>query len=120
MSIAWILLLAATGATPSDTSHLAASSSADPASRKAVAQTGRLAKELREAIADTLHRANATKGDDRAATIATLVELFKEVGKDQQLSLPERQRLGVEIRSRLLRFSAQFQHELARAAQRAA
>ncbi len=118
MSIAWILLVAATGVLPSDSSQPAASSSAEKAVAVTVAPANRSTKDLRKVVADTLHRANAAKGADRVSAVAALVDLFKELGKDHQLPPPERQLLGVEIRSRLLRFAAQFQHEISRAAQR--
>jgi hypothetical protein len=117
MSVAWILLVAAMGVLPADSSQTAASSSAATAT---VAPANRSAKDLRKVVADTLHRANAAKGADRVSAVAALVDLFRELGKDQQLPPPERQRLGVEIRSRLLRFAAQFQHEIVRATQRSA
>ena len=120
MSVAWILLVAATGALPADSSQPAASTSAATDSATMVAPANRSAKDLRKVVADTLHRANAAKGADRVSAVAALVHLFKELGNDHQLSPQERQRLGVEIRSRLLRFAAQFQHEIVRAAQRSA
>jgi hypothetical protein len=117
MSVAWILLVAAMGVLPADSSQPAASSSAATAT---VAPANRSAKDLRKVVADSLHRANAAKGVDRVSAVAALVDLFRELGKDHQLSPQERQRLGVEIRSRLLRFAAEFQHEISRAAQRLA
>jgi hypothetical protein len=117
MSGAWILLIAVMGAAPSDTTHPAASSSNDPTTAK-VTRAVRSAKELRQAVADALRRANAKRPDD-ALTVGELVNLFKDLGTDQQLTVQERQRLGVEVRSRLLRFAAQFQHEIGHAAQRA-
>jgi hypothetical protein len=120
MSVAWILLVAATGALPADSSQPAASSSAATDVATTAAPANRSAKDLRKAVADSLHRANAAKGADRVSTVAALVDRFKELGNDHQLSPPERQRLGVEIRSRLLRFAAQFQHEISRAGQRSA
>jgi hypothetical protein len=117
MSVAWILLVAAMGVLPADSSQPAASSSAATAT---VAPANRSAKDLRKVVADSLHRANAAKGVDRVSAVAAIVDLFRELGKDHQLSPQERQRLGVEIRSRLLRFAAEFQHEISRAAQRLA
>ena len=117
MSVAWIFLIAVTGAAPSDTTHQAVSSSNDPAGAK-MTRADRSAKELRQAVADALRRTNA-KRPDCASTVGELVNLFKDLGKDQQLTSQERQRLGVEVRSRLLRFAAQFQHEIGHAAQRA-
>ena len=120
MSVAWILLVAATGVLPADSSQPATSSSVATDVATTVAPANRSTKDLRRVVADTLHRANAAKGADRVSTVAALVDLFKELGNDRQLSPPERQRLGVEIRSRLLRFAAQFQHEISRAAQQLA
>jgi hypothetical protein len=116
MSVAWILLVAVTGAAPSDTNRPTAASSTAPAAKQASAD--RSARELRHAVADALRRANAKRAD-YPATVAELVELFKELGKDQRLTPQERQRLGVEVRSRLLRFVTQFQHEIGRDTQRA-
>jgi hypothetical protein len=77
----------------------------------------RSGKEMRQAVAEALRRANARR-PDYVATVTELVDLFYDLGKDRQLAAEERQRLGVDVRSRLLRFAAQFQHEIARAAQR--
>ena len=115
MSVAWILFVAATGVLPADSSQTAATSAATT-----VVPANRSARDPRKVVADTLHRANVAKGAERVSAVAALVELFNELGKDRQLPPPERQRLGAEIRSRLLRFAAQFQHEFSRAAQRSA
>jgi hypothetical protein len=116
MSIAWVLLIVVTGAAPSDSSYRSVSSS-DQTKVVAVMPAERSGKELRQAVVEALRRANA-KRPDYVATVTELVDLFKELGKDRQLAAEERQRLGVDVRSRLVRFAAQFQHEIARAAQR--
>jgi hypothetical protein len=118
MSVAWLILIAATGAAPADSSQHAASSSANSAVVAKVAPADRSVNELRQAVGDALRRANA-KRTDYAATVAELVNLFKELGQNQRLASSERLRLGAEVRSRLLRFAAQFQHETGRAMQRA-
>jgi len=123
MSVIFVLLAAATGVAPADSSQ----SSATAAPGVAAARSGTLppavkaersAKELRQAVADAARRANAAKPADRVAAVHSLVDLFTELGRDRQLSAPERQRLGAEVRSRLVRFSAQFRHEMAVANQR--
>jgi hypothetical protein len=78
----------------------------------------RSAKELRQAVADALRRANAAKPAERPAAVNSLVDLFNELGRNYQLLAMERQRLGAEVRSRLVRFAAQFRHEVVRAGQK--
>jgi hypothetical protein len=124
MSVIWVLLVAATGAAPADSSQTSTATSSSvsaarsgtitPASTKSAERS---AKEVRQAVADGLRRANAAKGADRIAAVRSLVDLFNELGRDRQLSAPERQRLGADVRSRLVRFATQFQHELTRTAQ---
>jgi hypothetical protein len=126
MSVIWVLLVAATGASPADSNQPSAATS--PSASAASAATAlpaaatespaRSAKELRRAVAESLRRANAAKETDRPAAVQGLVDLFNALGRDRQLPAQERQRLGAEIRSRLVRFTTQFRHELARNAQR--
>ncbi len=125
MSVIMVLLVAATGAAPADSSQSSAVTSPNIASSRsgtlppaAAPSHQRSAKELREAVADALRRANAAKPAVRAATVQSLVEAFNELGRDRQLSSVERQRLGAEVRSRLVRFAAQFRHEMTRSSQR--
>src|SRR5262245_29370801 len=102
MSIAWVLLIAVTGAGPSNSGYRSDSRS-EKTKAVTVTPADRSGKELPQAVAEALRRANA-KSPDYVATVTGLVELFKELGKDRQLAAEERQRLGVEVRSRLLRF----------------
>jgi hypothetical protein len=120
MSVVWVLLMAATGASPanSNESSQAVSQSVSGAPAASAESPARSAKELRQAVAESLRRANSAKAADRGAAIQSLVDLFQELGRDRQLSATERQRLGAEVRSRLARFAAQFRNELTRYAQR--
>ena len=97
MSVIMALLVAATGAAPADSSQSSAASPPSVASSRlgtvppAPAQSReRSAKELRQAAADALRRANAAKPADRAAAVHSLVEVFNELGRDRQLSAMER------------------------------
>jgi hypothetical protein len=120
MSVIWLLLVAAAGASPADSSQpsAAASQAATVAPAATAESSSRSAKELRQAVVESLRRANSAKPADRAAAIQGLVDLFNDLGRDRQLPAIERQRMGAEIRSRLARFAAQFRHELAHNAQR--
>jgi hypothetical protein len=120
MSVVWVLLVAATGASPAESSqHSAADSQSASAELAVTAEpSGRSAKELRQAVVESLRRANSAKPADRPVAIQGLVDLFNDLGRDRQLPAIERQRMGAEIRSRLARFAAQFRHELAQNAQR--
>ena len=119
MSVVWVLLVAATGASPADSSQTTAavSQSASAAPAVSAESPARSAKELRQAVVESLRRANSAKAADRGAAIQSLVDLFHELGRDRQLSTTERQRLGAEVRSRLARFATQFRHEMTRNAQ---
>src|SRR5438270_2311181 len=120
MSVVWVLLMAAMGASPADSSQFSAavSHSAAPPSPVVAESPARSAKDLRQAVAESLRRANSAKAADRSAAIQSLVDLFDELGRDRQLSATERQRLGAEVRSRLGRFATQFRHELTRSTHR--
>jgi hypothetical protein len=124
MSVMWLLLVAATGAAPAHSSQSSAAAPGVTSSRSgtvppAAAQShDRSAKELRQAVGGAMRRANAAKPAERPAAVQTLVDLFNELGRDRQLSALERQRLGAEVRSRLVRFAAQFRHEVTRDGQK--
>jgi hypothetical protein len=123
MSVIWVLLLAATGAAPAQSSAGGtAEATSGPAAPKTVATqpAAKSAKDLRQAVTDGLRHANSAKPADRQAAVTALVDVFKELGRDQRLPAKERQRLGAEIRSRLLRFATQFRHDLAHSGQRPA
>ena len=131
MSVVWALLVAATSVSPVNANdnaravgavaaHPAAAASpytdgyAPPATSVPVESAAPSAKQLRAAVAAGLRRANAAKPADRTAAVTDLIALFRKLGQDRQLPAHQRQRLGVEVRSRLLRFAAQFRHESAR------
>jgi hypothetical protein len=116
----WVLLVSATGVVAADSSSPSAQSPTFPS--KVVVSTSQTAASLTDlprAAADALRTVNAAKPADRAAAIAALVNVFKELGNDRQLPQQERQRLGAELRSRLERFAVQFRCELAQKARRA-
>src|SRR6266700_3342888 len=120
MSVVWVLLVAAMGASAADAgqSSVAVSHSTAAPSAVIAESPARSAKDLRLAVAESLRRANSAKAADRAAAIQSLVNLFHELGRDRQLSATERQRLGAEVRSRLARFATQFHHEITRSTHR--
>lgn len=124
MSAFWILLVAAAGAVPAEATNSASSGSTAPQAKSTAPETvatqpaSKSAKELRQAVADGLRRANSAKPAERPAAVSSLVDLFRELGRDQQLPAKERQRMGVEIRSRLQRFATQLRHDLTHNSQR--
>jgi hypothetical protein len=78
-----------------------------------VEPVARSPKELREAVAQSIHRANEAKGGDRAAAVRSLIEVYRQLGRDVRLPVKERLRLAAQVRTRLQRFAGQFHYEIA-------
>jgi len=72
-----------------------------------------LPTQLRDALSDTMRRANAAKGNDRAAAVKSLLDVYRDLGRDVLLPAKERLRLGVQVRVRLQRFASQIHYEAA-------
>ncbi len=123
MSVVWVLILAAAGASPSQAPTAPASSRAPTVGTSSAdsSQSGaHSTRQLRQAVAEALRRAGSAKAADLPVAITALVDVFNELGRDQELPANERQRLGAEIRSRLARFETQFKRQMAKSAQRPA
>ncbi len=118
MQAIWVFLLAATGATQaSDNFPQPAVSQAINYDQLAMIQPD--SKVLKREIADALRLAGAAKSKDVPRAVKRLVELFDELGSSSDLTATEKQRLGVELRSRLNRYEIQFRSEIVKANRRA-
>ena len=127
MSLRWMLVLAAelgfvtvgaffisTQFVGTQRAHAAdsASSSAKVASAASTADaTARSPKQLRDAVAEAMRRANSAKGIDRAAAVKSLLDVYRDLGRDALLPAKEKLRLGVQVRTRLQRLASQFHYE---------
>jgi hypothetical protein len=123
MSLRWMLLLAAelgligTGALEIGTARayaadaISAPAVAAPAAVSPVQPIARSPKQMRDAVAETLRRANAAKGNDLGAAVKSLLDVYRDLVRDTQLPVKERSRLGLQVRARLQRFANQFRYE---------
>ncbi len=115
MTAVWLLVLA-TGASPAE---IADSASAGTAVVSAVAPQDTAAyspQQVRDAAAAALKRLDTAKGSDRAAAVKQLIDVYRQIGENQQLKPYERNRLGSQVRTRLERVANQLHFETKRAA----
>lgn len=70
-------------------------------------------KQLREAFADAMRLANVAKGSKRADVVNSLLDIYRDLGRDILLPAKERLRLGVQVRARLQRFASELRYEVA-------
>ena len=130
MTAIWLLVLA-TGVTPFQPGNSPAAKT--PAAATAAQQTAaadspaampvspaaatvdpaaRTPQQLREAVAAVVRQLNASKKNERIASIMSALDLYRELARDQQLTPQERNRLAAQLRARLQRSAAQLHYEL--------
>jgi len=116
MSGIWLLVLA-TGATPAEIADSANAGTVVVSSSAPAAETAaRSPQQLRDAVAAALHRLDAANGADRATAVKSLVEVYRDLGRDQLLKPYDRSRLGSQVRTRLQRVANQLRFAANRAA----
>ncbi len=67
--------------------------------------------EIRRAVTRAMQLANRTKPNDLATAVNSLIDVYQRLGRNSSLTPKERQRLGLQVRSRLQRFTSHLRYD---------